>query len=233
MDMIFDIDGVVLDTDTLHLRSWRDACYELGFSDYTAELYAQYNKGTPRVEGARTLVDAIGGIIDASELAQRKDDIYRAMIDDGQVLPYEDTMRVILSAYEIGRPPCFGSSSTNALRNLERVRPFEHLDAMARNRYSWLTPKFTLLDAFSGGIYGKQAFPGKPAPDIFLAVAAAHGLDPRKTTVFEDAVAGVQAAKAGGFYCVGLSRDGNVHDLRAAGADVVYTVIPFLERVAA
>ena len=63
---------------------------------------------------------------------------------------------------------------------------------------------------------------GKPAPDTFLAGARALGVDPRQAAVFEDALAGVEAGRAGGFACVvGVDRVDQADELRAHGADLV------------
>ena len=80
-----------------------------------------------------------------------------------------------------------------------------------------------LLEVRVDGLTARQeGLPGKPAPDTFLAAAAKLGVEPRQAAVFEDALAGVAAGRAGGFgYVVGVDRVGQREDLYAHGADVV------------
>ena len=79
------------------------------------------------------------------------------------------------------------------------------------------------VEALVDGIFVKREhLKGKPAPDSFLAGAAALGLAPEQAAVFEDAISGVEAGRAGGFgYVVGVNRENQAAELRARGADIV------------
>ncbi len=75
-----------------------------------------------------------------------------------------------------------------------------------------------------GNVAAERHLPGKPAPDTFLAAAHALGIDPAACAVFEDAVSGVQAGRAGAFgWVVGVDRVGQAAALRQHGADIVVT----------
>jgi beta-phosphoglucomutase len=103
------------------------------------------------------------------------------------------------------------SSSKNAGLMLEQIR----VDAADRR----------LLDVFAADLSGRDLGRGKPDPEIFLAAGEALGLAPRECFVVEDAVAGVQAARAGGMAALGVARADDAESLRAAGADLVVTTL--------
>jgi beta-phosphoglucomutase-like phosphatase (HAD superfamily) len=84
-----------------------------------------------------------------------------------------------------------------------------------------VTATTTLLDLFDANVDGEDPPHGKPAPDLFLDAARALGYEPARCFVVEDAPVGIQAAKAGGMYGIGVARHGDSDRLRAAGADLV------------
>ena len=91
--------------------------------------------------------------------------------------------------------------------------------------YAWIEPGLSLLAAFDADTSGRHFEHGKPAPDIFLAAASELGVEPGDAFVIEDAVSGIQAAKAGGFAGLGLARADDEAALAAADADIVVTTL--------
>ena len=225
--VIFDMDGVITDTAELHFAAWKalfdallhERARESGgsASPFTEADYRTYVDGKPRIDGLRSFLSARGIHLpdgtrdDPSEattihgLAKRKNALFRACLAQHGVHAFEDTVALIgrLKAASI-RVAAISSS-----RNAEQV-----LKASA----AW--------DLFEVVVDGNRAaaagLEGKPAPDIFLHAAAALGVDPAAAAVVEDAVSGVEAARAGGFgLVIGLARHGGERALRDAGADRV------------
>jgi beta-phosphoglucomutase-like phosphatase (HAD superfamily) len=86
-----------------------------------------------------------------------------------------------------------------------------------------VTPGLTLQAVFDADVSGRDFAHGKPDPEIFLTAAAELGRPPHRCFVVEDAVSGIQAAKAGGMAGLGIARAGDAEMLRAAKADLVVT----------
>ncbi len=182
---IFDLDGVIVDTAKYHFLAWRRLANELGF-DFT-EQENEKLKGVSRM-GSLELILQWGGIqLNETEklaLADRKNNWYVEYLQDMSpadilegVLPFlEDLKR---HRIRIG----LGSASKNALTVVERIG---------------------LTDTFEVIIDGNKATKSKPDPQVFVLGAAALGVSPSETIVFEDAESGVQAALNGGFYAVGV-----------------------------
>jgi beta-phosphoglucomutase len=185
--IIFDLDGVLVDTVPMHFRAWRrmltDYGYSFDFSDYRDLV-----DGRPRFDGARAVMvnhtDA-----EVREAAGRKNDYYREMIGRGEFVVFEAAARLV---------------------NECRVRGYALATASSSVNVDELLVKAGIREAFSAVIGGDDIVRGKPAPDIFLAAARELDLQPGDCAVIEDSVFGVQAAKAGGFRCVRLAPEGNI-----------------------
>jgi beta-phosphoglucomutase len=236
---IFDVDGVLVDSP--HEAAWREVFRELMESQwadirdqttwtpeaFTPEVYQQVLSGKPRMEGAlaalkyfhvpdpETRVDAY---------AERKQEMVVELIEAGEFSAYPDALRFLLAVKDAGIKVAAASSSKNAGLFLRQIR----LDTFAAQEglaYSWIEDGLTLLAAFDVDISGRHFERGKPHPEIFLTAAAELGIEPDAAFVVEDAVSGVQAAKAGGFAALGVARHDDEAMLAEADADIVVTTL--------
>jgi beta-phosphoglucomutase len=232
---ILDVDGVLVDSP--HERAWRDTLRELMDGDwshirrrtgyaperFTHELYQHKVAGKPRMSGARAALEHFG-VPDVEELAgpyaERKQQRIVELAAAGEFTAFPDALRLVLRLRAAGIPIATASSSKNAALFLSAIR----LDTFADD-HGFVAPGQTLLDFVDADISGRDFARGKPAPDIFLAAAAALGVAPRACFVVEDAVAGIAAAVAGGMAAVGVARGGEEAQLAAAGADLVVTTL--------
>jgi HAD superfamily hydrolase (TIGR01509 family) len=138
-------------------------------------------------------------------LANRKNELVLAIIDQRGVDPYQGSARYLEAVARAGLGIAVVTSSANAAAVLKaaNLEKFAHV----------------LID---GLVIARENLHGKPAPDSFLAAAKALDTAPENAAVFEDALAGVAAGKAGGFgYVVGVDRENQAGELREHGADVV------------
>jgi beta-phosphoglucomutase family hydrolase len=216
--LLFDLDGVLTDTASVHGAAWktmfdeflRERAEQTG-EPFVAfdprEDYLRYVDGKPRYDGVRSFLESRG--IEPEEelvrrLGDRKNELVLRLIREG-VEVYEGSVRFVRTARDEGLHCAVVSSSANT-REVLRVTGIEDL-----------------FEAVIDGVVAKRdGLPGKPAPDTFLAGARALGVEPARSVVFEDALAGVQAGRAGGFgWVVGVDRTGQADALRSHGADVV------------
>jgi HAD superfamily hydrolase (TIGR01509 family) len=138
-------------------------------------------------------------------LGNRKNEIVLRLIREEGVEAYAGSVRYVRAAREAGFRRAVVSSSTNCREVLVAAR----IEDLFEQRIDGLVAQ-------------RDHLPGKPAPDTFLAGAKALGVAPGQAAVFEDALAGVAAGRAGGFACVvGVDRVGQADELRAHGADIV------------
>jgi beta-phosphoglucomutase len=235
---IFDIDGVLLDTP--HERAWRETLQRLmagpwrtlaprtGYAPdgFTSHVYQAYVAGKPRLAGAQAAL-AYFRIPDpdgrrARRYATEKEARVVELAHRGGFRVFDDALRFLLRAKAAGTKVAAASSSKNADTFLGAV-PIGTFGARLGRHYPFVRPDSTLLQMFDADVDGLDAGPGKPDPGIFLAAAAALHLPPAACFVVEDAPAGIQAAKAGGMYGIGVARAREEALLRAAGADAVVT----------
>lgn len=182
---IFDLDGVIVDTAVYHYQAWKRLAHELGF-DFTEHQNEQL-KGVSRVRSLE-LILGWGSVIkteaERTELATRKNEWYVDMINrmqPSEILP--GAKEFLQAAKAAGLKTALGSASKNSSIILEKVG---------------------LLPLFDAIVDGNHVAASKPDPEVFLKGAAALGLPPEACVVFEDAIAGVQAAKAGSMKVVGI-----------------------------
>lgn len=182
---IFDLDGVIVDTAVYHYQAWKRLAQELGF-DFTEHQNEQL-KGVSRMRSLE-LILGWGGVtktaMEQTELATRKNQWYVDMIKQMQpseILPGAKEFLQVAKAANL--KTALGSASKNSATILEKVG---------------LSPLFDVI------IDGNHVTASKPDPEVFLKGAEALGLAPAECVVFEDAIAGVQAAKAGGMKVVGI-----------------------------
>jgi len=199
---LFDLDGALTQTARLHAAAWK-------------RMFD--GDGKPRYDGVASFLASRGiELADGTEqdspdaqtihgLGNRKNDIVLSMMEHDGVEPYEGSLEYVRAAHVAGMSTAVVSSSSNA-----------HAVLLAAG----------IQDLFEAVIDGQLAeheqLRGKPAPDTYLAGARALGAQPRNAAVFEDALAGVEAGRAGRFgVVVGVDRLGQADALRAHGADVV------------
>jgi HAD superfamily hydrolase (TIGR01509 family) len=184
--------------------------------DEVAE-YDQYVDGKPRYEGVQSFLTSRGIELPRGEpddppqsetvdgLGNRKNEIVLRLIREHGVEPYEGSVRYVHAAKAAGLRRAVVSSSTNC-RDVLVAAGIEDLFEV---RIDGVTAE-------------REHLRGKPAPDTFLAGARALGVEPARAAVFEDALAGVAAGRAGGFgLVIGVDRAGQADALRKHGADVV------------
>jgi beta-phosphoglucomutase-like phosphatase (HAD superfamily) len=236
---IFDVDGVLVDSP--HEAAWREALQELMEGDwadireqttwtpqaFTAGVYQQVLSGKPRMEGALAALEHFG-VPDpqarVGSYATRKQEMVVQLIEEGKFSAYPDALRFLLAVKDAGIRVASASSSKNAGLFLRQIR----LDTFAEQQglhYDWIGPGLTLLAAFDVDTSGRDFEHGKPHPEIFLTAAHELGVDPGAAFVVEDAVSGVQAAKAGAFAALGVARHDDEALLADAGADIVVSTL--------
>ncbi|MEM6524473.1 MAG: beta-phosphoglucomutase [Bacteroidota bacterium] len=183
--LIFDLDGVIVDTAVFHYQAWKKLAEVLGipFSEEDNEQL----KGVSRVKSFDILLSL--GDIEMSEeeklpYLERKNASFVELIRQMQpndILP--GVREFIVANKEVGRKIVLGSASKNALMVLQNIRLNEVFDAI---------------------IDGNKVIAAKPDPEVFIKGANAVNSEPEACIVFEDAVAGVKAAKNAGMHCVGI-----------------------------
>ena len=182
---LFDLDGVIVDTAIYHFQAWRRLANELGF-DFTEHQNEQL-KGISRMESL-DLILGWGNVSltdeEKQDWATRKNGWYLDLVKEmtsKEVLPGVKDFLNILKENNI--KIALGSASKNSKLILERIEMLSYFDAI---------------------IDGNNITKGKPNPEVFLLGAEATRCKPEECVVFEDALAGVQAGKAGGMKVVGV-----------------------------
>jgi HAD superfamily hydrolase (TIGR01509 family) len=230
---IFDVDGVLVDSP--HERAWRDTLRELMQTDwsdvrssttysperFTPHVYQSVVAGKPRMSGARAALDHFDvpdAGVRAEVYARCKQQRVLELIEAGEFTAFPDALRFVLALADRGLRIAAASSSKNAGLMLAQIR----LDTFAA---SGLGPHLTLRDVFEVDISGRDFAHGKPDPEIYVTAVEELGLAPRECFVVEDAVAGVEAARAAGIPALGIARADDAGLLAAAGADLVVTAL--------
>jgi beta-phosphoglucomutase family hydrolase len=227
---LFDLDGVLTQTARLHAAAWKEMFdgYLRGRSERTGEPfvpfrlpadYDNYVDGRPRADGTRTFLRSRGIVLPdgggtdtvtdgtVRGLGNTKNAIVLRKLAEGGVEVYPGSVRYVRAARAAGLARAVVSASTNCRAVLAAAGIGDLFDVV--------------LD---GSAAERQRLRGKPAPDTYLAAARRLGARPATAAVFEDALAGVAAGRAGGFgWVVGVDRVGQREALRREGADVVIT----------
>jgi len=213
--LLFDLDGVLTQTAKVHAAAWKQMFDGFlrerqgkDFQPFTDDDYNDYVDGKPRYDGVRAFLDSRGIEHDEKlvhDLGDRKNDLVLKLIHDHGVEPYEGSVRYLKAARDAGLPRAVVSSSTNC----HDVLVAAGIEGLLEARVD-------------GNTVEERHLKGKPAPDMFLEGAKELGVEPSHAAVFEDALAGVEAGRAGDFgYVVGVDRVGHADALREHGADVV------------
>jgi beta-phosphoglucomutase family hydrolase len=225
---LFDLDGVLTQTAKVHAAAWKQMFDEYlrqraeregaEFVPFDArDDYDKYVDGKPRTDGVRSFLESRGihlpeGSPDdppATEtiagLGNRKNELVLRLIDEQGVDTYDGSVRYVHAARDAGLGRAVVSSSANARAVLESAGIIDLFEEIV-----------------DGNVLHERGLRGKPAPDTFLAGAEALGVPAAEAAVYEDALSGVEAGRAGDFgIVVGVDRVGQGAALREHGADVV------------
>ena len=220
--VVFDLDGVLTDTASLHLAAWRDlfepVLVERGQPPLSVADYRRLIDGRSRTEGIVALLADRGielppgtesdgpGADTVHGLAARKDRLYLKRLDREGPRPYPGSVEFVSALRTAGARTAVASASHHARHALEAAG---------------LTGRF---DAVVDGVEADRlGLPGKPDPALFLEATRRLGVPPGRAAVIEDAEAGVEAGRRGGFaLVVGVARsESNRESLRGHGAGVV------------
>jgi beta-phosphoglucomutase family hydrolase len=229
---LFDLDGVLTDTASVHTKAWK-AMFDAYLADRAkrtgddfvpfdaAADYREYVDGKKREDGVRSFLDSRGihlpdgspddpGDADAETiygLGNRKNDMFQKVLKEDGVKVFDGSRRYLDAVSKAGLGIAVVSSSANTRDVLE----ITGLDRLVQQRVDGIT----LRD---------EHIAGKPAPDSYLRGAQLLDVPADAAAVFEDALSGVEAGRAGNFgFVVGVDRVGQAEDLRRNGADVVVT----------
>jgi beta-phosphoglucomutase family hydrolase len=225
---LFDLDGVLTRTATIHASAWKETFDELlrNRAESTGEPfvpfeigtdYERYVDGRPRLDGTRAFLESRGiqlpegspddppDALTVHGVSNKKNSLVLKLLAEGNVEVFDGSVEYVRAVREAGLATAVVSSSANTAQVLKGVGITDLFDAR-----------------IDGLVAQERGLPGKPAPDTFIAGAEAVGVTPAEAAVFEDALAGVQAGRAGGFaLVVGVDRSGETEALRSHGADIV------------
>jgi beta-phosphoglucomutase family hydrolase len=227
---LFDLDGVLTDTASVHTKAWKTMfdAYLKQRAEHTGEPfvafdpaydYRQYVDGRKREDGVRAFLASRGielpegGPDDPPEadtvhgLGNRKNHAFQQTLHDVGADVFDGSRRYLEAVVAAGLAAAVVSASANTAD----VLSVTGLDRLVKHRVDGVTLR-------------EENIAGKPAPDSYLRAAQLLGVEPAAAAVYEDALSGVAAGRAGNFgFVVGVDRVGQAEDLRRSGADVVVT----------
>lgn len=220
---IFDMDGVITKTAKIHAKAWK-TLFDGFLKDLQGDTFEPFNvqedykrfiDGKPRLDGIRSFLQSRNISLEEGQpedhspktiigLGQRKNSCFLDLLQKEGTEVYPDTIKVV-NLWKNEMKLAVISASKNCKFILESAGVLD------------------LFDVRVDGIYAeKENLKGKPEPDIFLEACKKMGLEPDECIVFEDAMAGVEAGKKGGFgLVIGIARDGVQEELIKSGADFV------------
>ncbi|SMC89754.1 HAD family hydrolase [Lentzea albidocapillata] len=205
--LLFDLDGVLTSTAVLHRQAWRQTFEAMG-QPFSEQDYLAYVDGKPRYDGVRSFLASRGLTPledEVRRIGDQKNELVNSIIDEQGITPYPASVDYLKAARAAGMPIGVVTSSANAMRVLRAGNLLDYVDALV-----------------DGNVITASNLRGKPAPDSFVEGARRLRTAPGNAAVFEDALAGVQAGRDGGFgFVVGVDRGNQAEALKAGGADVV------------
>lgn len=219
---LFDLDGVLTDTASVHEKAWKSMFDDFlrhrdGQNAFTDADYRSYVDGKTRDDGVRSFLASRGielGEGDSTDgpdaatvhgLANRKNELFQDRLHQDGVTVFEGSLRYLQAVTDAGLAVAVVSSSANTR---------EILDVAGLAKF--------VSCRVDGNTIRAEHLSGKPAPDSYLRGAQLLDIDPGHAAVFEDAISGVQAGRAGHFgVVVGVDRHGDPEALRDNGADIV------------
>lgn len=219
--VLFDLDGVITPTADVHMRAWEKMFTEFlagkHAAPYAESDYFDHIDGKPRYDGVRDMLASRditlpeGDAADSSDsetvsgLGNRKNEVFAHLLADEGVVPFPGSVALVDALEVRGTPMAIVSSSRNAPAVLAAAR--------MRDRFELVV---------DGTVAAEQGLAGKPAPDTYVYAAQQLGVPAERCVVFEDALSGVAAGRAGPFgLVIGVDRGAGAGALLAAGADIV------------
>lgn len=207
---IFDLDGVIVDTAKYHFLAWHKIASELGI-EFTPE-HNEHLKGVSRVRSLDIILEL--GKIKASQedknkwLIQKNEDYLSYLVDMDQSEVLTGVMPILQFLKEKNQLIALGSASKNARPILEKTAIIHYFDAI---------------------VDGNDVINAKPDPEVFLQAAKLLNVKPENTIVFEDAVAGIQAANVAGMTSVGIGDETILHEAKYIFRDFTFMDTSFIE----
>lgn len=229
--VLFDMDGVVTRTAAVHFKAWKETFdafleeYKTGEKPFTQQDYLRYVDGKPREDGVRDFLASRKILLPEQgeksvySVAKKKNNKFLELIREKGVEPYETTVAFIKQLRKFKIKTALVTASKNGLEIME------------------VTKLKDLFDTYVTGVETERLhLHGKPYPDTFLQAAKQLKVKPERAVVVEDAEAGVESGKKGGFgMVIGVARSGNGKALSEHGADLVVRdlaeVLPELEDI--
>ncbi|MBD3862740.1 beta-phosphoglucomutase [Olleya marilimosa] len=209
---IFDLDGVIVDTAKYHFLAWQNLAKSIDI-DFTHEQNEQL-KGVSRVKSLEKILEWGNKTISEelfTSLMGKKNEEYLSFIakmTDEEILP--DVPRVLDYLIEKAQPISLGSASKNARPILEKVH---------------------LLSKFNAIVDGNDVSKAKPNPEVFLIAAQHLNMKPEDCIVFEDSVAGVQAANTANMISIGIGEKEVLHEADYIFSDFTEIENSFIEEL--
>lgn len=236
---LFDLDGVLTSTAEIHAAAWKQTfdAFLTAYGKRTGHSYSPFDQvsdyeayvdGKPREDGTRSFLEARGitlpegdqddGLEDQTieGVSNAKNDAFQHLLETRGLSAFDGSVRYVHAVRAAGLKCAVVTSSANSAAVLKAADIADLFDSV-----------------IDGNDLRTRGLRGKPAPDTFLAAAEALSVKPPEAAVFEDALAGVAAGRAGGFgLVVGVDRLGQADALREHGADVVVRDLSELLRTA-
>ncbi|HEY4035957.1 MAG TPA: HAD family phosphatase [Ktedonobacteraceae bacterium] len=191
--VIWDLDGVIIDSAEEHRKSWHRLAQAEGLSLTDEQFYATFGMRND------VIIPKLWGPMPPERIeamADRKEEYYREFMRNAAT-PLPGAIELLSALRDAGYRQALASSTP--IKNIELVNEILSLD-----RY------------LSALVSGESVAHGKPAPDVFLKAAAELEIEPARCLVIEDAVVGVQAAHAGGMLCIAVAGERDLPELRKA-----------------
>ncbi|WPR72012.1 beta-phosphoglucomutase [Flavobacterium sp. NG2] len=209
---IFDLDGVIVDTAKYHFQAWKKIANELGI-DFSLEDN-ELLKGVSRVRSLDIIL-GLGNVTASQEdkdkwLIQKNEDYlsYLVDMDENEILP--GVFPILKYLKEKQQPIALGSASKNARPILEKTGILSYFDAI---------------------VDGNDVSNAKPDPEVFLIAAKNLGMLPEQSIVFEDSIAGIQAANIGKMISIGIGEEKTLHEARYVFQDFTHIETRFIDNL--
>lgn len=207
---IFDLDGVIVDTAKYHFLAWKKMATELNI-DFTLE-HNELLKGVSRVRSLDIILEL--GKIEASQedknkwLVQKNEDYLSYLVDMNQSEILPGVLVILKHLKEQNQAIALGSASKNARPILEKTGILHYFDAI---------------------VDGNDVSNAKPDPEVFLIAAQLLGVQPKDAIVFEDSVAGIQAANIGKMISIGIGEEAILNEAKYIFKDFTHINKSFIE----
>ncbi|SFN39558.1 beta-phosphoglucomutase [Bizionia echini] len=209
---IFDLDGVIVDTAKYHYLAWKKLAQSIDV--HFSEAENEQLKGVSRVKSLEKILEWGNKTISESDfmklMALKNDDYlgYINTMNESEILP--DVLKVLKFLIEKEQGIALGSASKNARTILKKVNLFHHFEAI---------------------VDGNDVVKGKPNPEVFLSAAKALNINPEHCIVFEDSVAGIQAANTANMISIGIGESSVLQEADFVFADFTHINSQFLNEL--